>query len=171
MGKKVAGAHVVFHKKLKTRKYKKDYKLVQDAVQAVLLCKRTQDAPTHPGYWSLLGGQIEKNENPQKAALREVTEELEIKGLSKEKMLKRIEKEIEELETVKIMRKEGDASMIYFKAPLDVDMDKLRLKRNKEKDKVEGEGLGWFTAEEVHHLMMRPEERIAVTKFFRKSGV
>jgi hypothetical protein len=48
-------------------------------------------------------------------------------------------------------------------------MDKLRLRPDK-KGVVEGEGLGWFTAEEIHHLTVRPEDRIAIDYFFRKYG-
>jgi hypothetical protein len=36
---------------------------------------------------------------------------------------------------------------------------------------VEGEGLGWFTAEEVNHIWLRPEDRVAVEKFFEQSGL
>ena len=150
---KVSGAHVVFHKLLRTGK---------DAIQAVLLCKRTQDAPIHPGYWSLFGGRVKAKETPERAVRREVEEELEITS-------KHIQK-TEWLCDVEIIRKEGKRTITYFKSPLDVDMDKLRLKRNKKEKKVEGEGLGWFTAEEVHHLMMRPEDRTAVTTFFLENG-
>ena len=58
----------------------------------------------------------------------------------------------------------------YFSAELNVDLDRLTLKRNKDEDKVEGEGLGWFTAEEVNHLVVRPEDRAAISAFFRKHG-
>jgi len=71
---------------------------------------------------------------------------------------------------VQIRRKKGTCAIRYFSSPLDVDMDGLRLKRSKNEKKVEGEGLGWFTAEEVHHLVMRPEDRIAVTELFRVTG-
>ena len=37
---KIKGAHVLFHRLLKAANY--------SSVQAILLCKRTQDAPTPP---------------------------------------------------------------------------------------------------------------------------
>jgi hypothetical protein len=49
-------------------------------------------------------------------------------------------------------------------------MDKLTLRRNSKEDFVEGQGLGWFSAEEVHHLVLRPEDRIAIAAFFKKHG-
>jgi hypothetical protein len=48
-------------------------------------------------------------------------------------------------------------------------MDDLRLRRMNGK-KVEGEGLGWFTAEEIHHLNVRPEDRTAINHFFEENG-
>jgi len=181
----IAGAHVVFHKLLKTGKdgkceKEKDGKCKQDAIQAILLCKRTQDAPVHPGYWSLFGGQVrvEDKEKPPDAVLREVKEEL-LREVSEELEITDsrccpVEPTPEELESlcdVQIMRKKGQHLIKYFKASLDVDMHRLRLNWNEKENKVEAEALGWFTAEEVHHLMMRPEDRIAVTSFFRNDGV
>ena len=157
---KIAGAHVVFHRFLSTGK---DKKCEKNFIQAVLLCKRTQDAPVHPGYWSLIGGVLEDREDPQDAVLREVEEELEIINYQLQAM--------EELRDVEIIRKDGPLLIRYFKSHLDVGMDRLRLKWNKKEKKVEGEGLGWFTAEEVHHLMMRPEDCIAVEYFFQANGV
>ena len=160
---KISGAHIVLHKLVRTGKYKKNMKCIQDEIQAVLLCKRTQDAPMHPGYWSLFGGKLKPKEEPEQAVRRELEEELEITGQSLQGM--------KQLCNVSITRKQGTRSISYLSSPLDVYMDGLRLKRNKKEKKVEGEGLGWFTAEEVHHLTMRPEDRIAVTKFFRETGV
>jgi len=70
---KVVGAHVVLHKLMRTRED-------NDAIQAVLLCKRTQDAPIHPRHWSLFGGKVKTGEMPEKAVRREVKEELEIRA-------------------------------------------------------------------------------------------
>ena len=152
---KIAGVHVVFHRLLKTSK--------KHAVCAVLLCKRTQDAPMHPGYWSLFGGMLEPGEQPRKAAGREIQEELGI-ALAQGKL--------KSLVDVKVQRgiRRGVLGARYFSAVLDIDMDNLKLKRNDHDDKVEGEGLGWFTAEEIHHLNVRPEDRIAIHVFFSKYG-
>lgn len=152
--KKSSGAHVVFHRLLKTSEC--------CSVQAVLLCKRTEDAPIHPGYWGFFGGKLKRNESPKNAVRREVNEELEANGIDFRKFA------MKNLCYVTIRRGSGKDSISYFYASLDIDMDELRLKRQ---GKVEGEGLAWFTAEEIHHLMMRPEDRIAINKFFQKNGI
>lgn len=151
---KVGGAHVVFHRFLKTSK--------NHAVCAVLLCKRTQDAPMHPGYWGLFGGKVNAGERPRDAALREVKEEL---GIAPSKI------SVKSLCDVRVGRgNSGALAVRYFSAPLKLEMDQLSLRRNSEEDKVEGDGIGWFTAEEIHHLMVRPEDRIAISTFFKRYG-
>jgi len=52
--------------------------------------------------------------------------------------------------------------------PMDVPLYELSLRRWR--GKVEGEGLGWFTAEEIHHLDVRPEDRAAINHFFEENG-
>jgi 8-oxo-dGTP pyrophosphatase MutT (NUDIX family) len=166
MNTKIAGAHVVLHRLLRTSCDKK-------YVPVVLLCKRTHDAPIHPANWALFGGKLEKrgskrkrggkrkrDERPEEAAMREVEEELGIKLIATR---------LEELCRVCVERANGTWSIHYFRYSLDYDLDKLRLHRNHE-GKVEGEGLGWFSAEEIHHLLVRPEDRIAVDTFFREHG-
>jgi 8-oxo-dGTP pyrophosphatase MutT (NUDIX family) len=69
----VAGAHVVIYRQLKASRGLAR----EESVRAVVLCKRTQNAPIHPGYWALFGGQLKNSEEPPKdAAIREVEEEL-----------------------------------------------------------------------------------------------
>jgi len=153
---KITGAHVVFHRLLRTNPVA--------SVCAVLLCKRTQDAPTYPGCWALIGGKLENGEEPLAGALREVEEELGI-SLS--------ETTPELLCDVRVQRN-ADRHPIgarYFAVPLSLGMDNLTLKYNSEEQKVEGEGLGWFTAEEIHHLRLRPEDRVALEQFFEQSGL
>ena len=58
----------------------------------------------------------------------------------------------------------GVVMVSYFKAPLNEDMDSLRLRRTEEK--VEGQGIAWFTKEEIQHLSMRAEDRTALNFFF-----
>jgi 8-oxo-dGTP pyrophosphatase MutT (NUDIX family) len=129
-----------------------------------LLCKRTQDAPTYPGYWALIGGKLNDGEEPAAGALREVEEEL---GISSTEIA------LKSLCDVRIQRKvaSGELGARYFVATLDLGMDKLALRYNAEEGLVEGEGLGWFTAEEVHHMRLRPEDRVAVGKFFEQRGL
>ena len=165
--KKYAGAHVLFHRLLKAGN--------GDFVQGVLLCKRTQDVATHPGYWSMFGGEPKQNDSTAKeTALREAREELEATGVN----LRIIP--IECLCEVLIGGENGPHTVEYFSYFLEIDMDRLRLKRSEtesetesetREEKVEGEGLAWFTAEEIHHLTVRPTERVAINKFFQKYGV
>ena len=61
---KIKGAHVVFHRLLKAANC--------SSVQAILLCKRTQDAPTHPGHWALISGIVENNKSPKERAQRDL---------------------------------------------------------------------------------------------------
>ncbi|MFA4907130.1 MAG: NUDIX domain-containing protein [archaeon] len=45
-----------------------------------LFAKRANYMPRHPGLWGVISGVIEKNETPEKAALRELFEETKLKG-------------------------------------------------------------------------------------------
>jgi 8-oxo-dGTP pyrophosphatase MutT (NUDIX family) len=159
------GAHVVFHRLIKTRPIccqdSNEYKI--HMIRAVLLCKRTTDAPIHPGSWSLIGGTVDNNESPRETAAREVAEELEI---ARDHSL-----DMKFLVDVTVSRRGGPCTIRYFESQLDADMDDLKLKRQQDSGKVENEGLSWFTAEEIHHLPMRPEDRMAVNKFFATHGV
>ena len=158
MAKEFEGAHVVFHKLLKAGNC--------SSVQAILLCKRTQDAPKHPGYWGLIGGTVEDDDKSSEERARiEVKEELETIGINQDELV------FEKVDKVLINGENGKGKVEYFSSSLDIGMDKLGLRMNNDDNKVEGEGLGWFTAEEIHHLMMRPEDRIAIAKFFEKNGV
>jgi len=153
---KIWGAHVVFHRLLRTRSV--------SSVCAVLLCKRTEDAPIYAGYWGLIGGTLDDGEEPASGALREVEEELGIP---------RTELTLQFLCDVRVQRNADPCEIgaRYFAAPLDRSMDKLTLTYNSAERKVEGEGLGWFTAEEIHHMWLSPEDRVAVEKFFEQNGL
>jgi 8-oxo-dGTP pyrophosphatase MutT (NUDIX family) len=74
MAIEIKGAHVIFHRLLKASDC--------NSVQAILLCKRTQDAPTHPGHWGLIGGKVENGKTPEETARREVEEELKAIGIN-----------------------------------------------------------------------------------------
>lgn len=117
----------------------------------------------HPGYWGLFGGMLDGAERPKAAAIREAHEELGIELR---------DAGVKALCDVKIQRGNIRRALgvRYFSAELNVDMDCLTLRRNAHEGKVEGEGLGWFTAEEVNHLMVRPEDRTAISVFFQKLG-
>ncbi len=117
----------------------------------------------HSGYWGLFGGRRDGAEQPKITAIREVREELGIEIR---------EANVKALCDVKIQRGNvrGALGVRYFSAELNIGMDCLTLRRNTHEGKVEGEGLGWFTAEEVTHLMVRPEDRTAICTFFRSRG-
>jgi ADP-ribose pyrophosphatase YjhB (NUDIX family) len=150
--KPVAGAHVVFHRKLKVpRKGKTPERIVR----MVLLCKRTQDAPNDAGCWSLFGGKIDGNEEPANAAKREVLEELHLHLEAHD---------LEKLCDVPAKHEPG-SFVAYYSFRLNWDLDNLTLRRNPQ-GKVEGEGLGWFTEEEVRGLKIRPDDQKALNEFF-----
>lgn len=153
--KRPAGAHVILYRLLKAGNC--------HSVRAILLCKRTLDAPIHPGYWGLFGGTVKKNESPKQTVQRELKEELTANKIDfgKYKMKK--------VHYVDIVRENGKHIIRYFSASLEIDMDELSLRRWQ--GKVEGEGLGWFTAEEIHHLEVRPEDRAAINYFFEENGL
>lgn len=136
----MAGAHVVLYRKVRTRR--------GALARAVLLVKRTQDAPSHPGHWGLVGGTLEPGETPRRGLLREIREE------------------ISHRRPIRVQPLWRTASITYYRAHLPEDMDSLRLKRATADHKVEGEGLSWFTRAEVRGLRMRREDRIAVQKYF-----
>jgi 8-oxo-dGTP pyrophosphatase MutT (NUDIX family) len=166
------GAHVIFYHKVKTRpeRVKDKSKDVIDEILVVLLAKRTQDAPTHPGLWSPIGGKVDPDKGdktPKDTAAREVDEELDGTKLTRKKTKDRLKY----LQSVMVTRKNGPCWICYFSMPLRKGMHRLQLKWDREHHKVEGEGLAWFTAEEIHHLPMRPEDRIAVNTFFERHGV
>jgi 8-oxo-dGTP pyrophosphatase MutT (NUDIX family) len=150
---KPAGAHVVLYRYVPTG---------SKPALAVLLCKRTLDAPSHPGTWSLFGGKTEANDaSAIRTALREVAEELGI-GLDPRR--------VRPLGDVSVPRDDAPHTVAYFCAPLDCDMSQLTLRLQLDSCIVEGEGLGWFTAEEIGRLPVRPEDRVAIDRFFAGQG-
>ena len=151
----VEGVHIILHRML-TVSYTK-------SVLAVLLYKRTLDVPVFPGYWGTIGGKRDKHDpSAEFTALREMKEELDIvveRGVMKQQG------------TVPTNNMQGDnVAMMYFTHRLERDMHQLTLRWNAEHNKVEGEGLGWFTAEETKKMLLRPEDREAVDRFFSEHG-
>lgn len=150
------GAHVVFYRELRMNPEGK-------FVLAVLLCKRTQDAPNDPGLWSLFGGQLDDKDNgdPECAVRREIQEELKTIDVNLGTL------EMEELDVASVR----GCTVTYFKAHLNIGMNMMRLRWNMEHNKVEGEGIGWFTEKEVQELKekMRQEDYAAITKFFESA--
>lgn len=54
--------------------------VIQDEQGRVLLLQRGPGAPTFPNHWGLVTGEVDPGEAPQAAALREIAEELGVKG-------------------------------------------------------------------------------------------
>ena len=140
-------------------------------MQAVLLYKRTQNAPCYSGQWALIGGEIEEGETAESAVRREAREELKACGLRR--ALDNLEYLCSFTET-----EDGNShNMVYYKAELNTEMDELQLKENWEEKcgkveyKVEGEGLAWFTKEEIcnitiRNITIRPDHLKALKAFF-----
>ena len=99
-------------------------------IEAVLLYKRTQDAPVHPGYWALFGGEVEEGEDEKKALQREIIDEkeLEVTHLS-ENDFRQLLQIAEHVADVRVIRDEDEGELLirYFKTHLDHDMDSLKL--------------------------------------------
>lgn len=148
---KVDGAHVVFHRKLKTR---------HGEVEGVLLCKRTQDAPSDAGRWSLPGGKLKCGEKAEKGAQREVLEELEVPSTQ-------LEAAFQNMKALCDVQLGGGKVVSFFHSLLTVDMDELQLNRDPLENKVEGQGLAWFTMAEARCLDMRGQDRDALIEYFK----
>src|SRR5262245_17278657 len=111
---KPVGAHVVLHRRLSTG---------TGSIVAVLLCKRTLNAPIHPGHWSLFGGKLETGETSRAAAKREVLEELGI-DLDSDAF--------DVLGTVAVDRGEQKPLIEYFACTVEYGMDELTLQPNQD---------------------------------------
>lgn len=151
----VDGAHVVFHRKLAT---------LCGEVEGVLLCKRTQDAPSDAGRWSFPGGMLKPHESARAGAIREVLEEFQAPRTPIETALKKMVHLCD-------VSGAGTKGVRFFKSLLAVGMDKLRLGRTKKTDKtwnkVEAEGWAWFTMAEARCLDMRGQDRCALIAYFK----
>ena len=84
----------------------------------VLLQKRDHQPERYPGYLALFGGQIESDESPEEAAVREVKEEL---GLDLDIG------SLRPLGTIEVLREGYNATLLFFTAPLLVDLGELKL--------------------------------------------
>ena len=124
--------------------------------ERILLCKRDDQAPNFPGYWSLFGGGTEAQDagDPRRTACRELGEELAGLELTPPSL--------EPLCSVRSVRGSGLRIVHYFKASLTCALSELRLKD-------EGDALGLFTSAELDHLPVRSWDRLAIYKYFQGS--
>ena len=125
----------------------------------ILLYKRDRDkldgSPLmHPSYWSCFGGGMDDQDGgvPIKTACRELEEELEGYQLAADLL--------RPLCRVKVVRPTRFPVVHYFAAPLNRKISEIRLK-------VEGNGLGLFSHAQIDYLPVRPEDRLAIERFFQ----
>jgi len=112
-----------------------------------LLLKRSKESDWMPGKWSLVGGRIEKKENPQKAVEREINEET---GLTIEKFIKSfsLQRRPNSTEHIFACRYEGD--------PTDIVLDE------------ENTNYGWYGVSEMKFLDIVPNLIEYITLSFKK---
>lgn len=119
----------------------------------VLLQKRDSRPHLFPNYWVVFGGQIKDDEQPKRAACREIEEELQYSiDLAS----------LNYLGAIRVLRDSGCATMHYFSVPFLSNLSALKLH--------EGDGFAYFYQEELHLLQMRPEDRLALDKHFHALG-
>lgn len=158
----VPGAHVILYL------YGED-RLENDT--RILLHKRDTKAKSYAGYWALFGGQMEeKDRDPKRTVIREVQQELKepVKGTTKQKqraarrgVLLKL-KSLKRVCCVQVIRGKERLPIHFFKAKLAKNASRLSLGK-------EGDGLGLFSRKEIDQLPMRPEERLAIERFFSGS--
>lgn len=118
-----------------------------DSKGLVLLQQKTYDAPRFPGVWSLFGGLVEEDETPEKAAKREVKEELNLElPISA----------FHHFKTYLPSETKTGRKRVIFHVSLPDDV-KLTLR--------EGRGLGYFSQEEIKHLAMPEHIQKILTDF------
>ena len=107
------------------------------------------------GYWALFGGGIDEGSDggdPRRAACRELGEELDGIELGPDSL--------EPVCCVRVVRSTRLPVVHYFAAPLGRRVSEIRLK-------TEGDGLGLFSRAQIDHLPVRPEDRLAIERFFQ----
>jgi 8-oxo-dGTP pyrophosphatase MutT (NUDIX family) len=109
--------------------------VIVDNDNKILLLKRSKKAPWMPEKWGLVGGAIDKGENPQQAVEREILEET---GLDIEKFIK----------TFTIQRNPGSAETV-FAARYEGDPTDIRLND-------ENTNYGWYDVDEMEYLDIVP---------------
>lgn len=139
------GAHAILYKTLEGRDH--------DSCIGILLQKRNLKGRIYTAHWQCFGGGIEPNEAPYGALMREMGEEVEglIVDFYEPKTI-----------DIPIYRAEVDLGMIFYVGR--VRHMEIRLRGD------ESLGYGFFTPEEIHHLMVRPEDRAAIGRFLQERG-
>jgi 8-oxo-dGTP diphosphatase len=125
--------------------------ILVDNQNKVLLQHRDNKASWDPGLWGIFGGQIEKGETPKIAAKRELKEELGIE-LNNLSFFRKYE----------IKREKGIYEAFFFTAPLTISVEELK------KQQKEGQGLGFFSLEEIKDLKIMDLAKMALNDFFNQ---
>ena len=116
----------------------------------ILLQYRDKDSKWNQDSWSEFGGQIEEGETPEKAAKRELKEELGIE-LADLKFFKKYE----------LQRQKEIYEQFVFTASLNCPLESLK------KQQKEGKDLAFFNCEEIKNLKMAGYTREILEDFFK----
>jgi len=116
----------------------------------ILLQYRDKDSKWNQDSWSEFGGQIEEGETPEKAAKRELKEELGIE-LADLKFFKKYE----------LQRQKGIYEQFVFTASLNYPLESLK------KQQKEGKDLAFFNCGEIKNLKMADYTRKILKDFFK----
>lgn len=109
----------------------------------ILLQHRTKDAPHYPDYWGFFGGDIDGDETPEEALIREAKEELGL-DIVEIKLFKRYE----------IEEEKGIYERFVYLFPTSMSVEQLRSQQK------EGASLGFFVIEKTTELKFNPNNRI-----------
>jgi 8-oxo-dGTP pyrophosphatase MutT (NUDIX family) len=124
--------------------------IFRDDKGRVLLQHRTDDAPTHPGYWGFFGGRVKDNETLEQGLQRETQEELQIQV-----------KDFKFFKTYRQLEPDEEQDRVVFIAPLIHSVDELREKQR------EGQNLGLFSFEELKNLKISENNMIILKDVFK----
>jgi len=132
---------------IKKEKDKNAVAVIMNNDNKILLLKRGDKSPWMPNKWSLVGGGIEKGENPKKACEREILEET---GLEIKKFIKSftIQRHSDSIEHVFACRYSGE--------PTDIKLDD------------ENSNYGWYDINEMDYLDTVPHLIEYITLVFKK---
>ena len=110
----------------------------------ILLQHRTKEAARLPDYWAFFGGGIEGAETPEQALTRELLEELEYKVIAPQLLLKQavLDDDVESTKYVFVERYNPANMLIQH----------------------EGQGMGWWTFDELSNLLIVDHDRVALSK-------
>jgi len=119
---------------------------------SVLLQKRTLDYEPAPGYWTLFGGHLQENEEPEVAIKREIKEELGIN------LTEHQHSWFFGHEDVEAITKGVKSTSRIYACQFAESLDQLKL--------TEGAGFGLFKESEIDHYLIPTHQRTALANFY-----